>query len=111
MRTSHTTPTPQATARLISSCVSIHAAAHLHVVIFACFACQKQASKALHHHQSSISSSVKMGTGIELPVDTQSRLAVGAVGMGFSVLLFLVASFRLGKFCQAYGWKMREVVG
>jgi len=52
-----------------------------------------------------------MGTGIELPVDTQSRLAVGAVGMGFSVLLFLVAFFRLGKFCQAYGWKMREVVG
>ena len=47
------TPPPhhQATARLISSCVSIHAAAHLHVVIFACFACQKHASQALHHHQ------------------------------------------------------------
>ncbi|GAB5036514.1 Hypothetical protein NocV09_04100200 [Nannochloropsis oceanica] len=38
-------------------------------------------------------------------------MAVGAVGMGFSLLLFLVASFRLGKFCQAYGWKLREVMG
>lgn len=52
-----------------------------------------------------------MGAGIELPVDSQSRMAVGAVGMGFSLLLFLVASFRLGKFCQAYGWKLREVMG
>lgn len=52
-----------------------------------------------------------MGAGIELPVDSHSRVAVGAVGLGFSVLLCLVALFRLGKFCQAYGWKLREVVG
>lgn len=76
------------------------------MVIPASLVCQKRFTVILAVvHQAS------MGAGIELPVDSQSRMAVGAVGMGFSLLLFLVASFRLGKFCQAYGWKLREVMG
>jgi hypothetical protein len=70
----------------------------------------KQAKPSPHHIIIIISITSSMGAGIELPVDSHSRLAVGAVGMGFSVLLFLVASVRLGKFCQAYNWKLGDVV-
>jgi hypothetical protein len=75
------------------------------VIIPASLVCQKHFIIIIAVHQAS------MGAGIEMPVDSHSRLAVGAVGMGFSVLLFFVASFRLGKFCKAYGWKLREVMG
>ncbi|EWM26508.1 hypothetical protein Naga_101473g2, partial [Nannochloropsis gaditana] len=51
-----------------------------------------------------------MGAGMELPVDNQSRLAVGSIGMGFSVLLCITASVRLSRFCLAYEWRFREIV-